>query len=58
LRTSIRFTNRFKGRTASLPQHHAVVSAIERRDEHRAHDAMTDLIAEVMVLIAAAEGKK
>jgi len=57
LRTSIRFTNRFKGRTASLPQHHAVLSAIERRDEHRAHDAMTDLIADVMVLIAAAEGK-
>jgi len=58
LRTSIRFTNRFKGRTASLPQHHAVLSAIERRDEHRAHDGMTDLIADVMALIAAAEGKK
>jgi DNA-binding FadR family transcriptional regulator len=58
LRTSIRFTNRFQGRTASLPQHLAVLSAIERRDEHRAHDAMTDLIADVMMLIAAAEGKK
>src|SRR5687768_15045988 len=32
LRTSIRFTNRFKGRTASLPQHHEVLAAIERRD--------------------------
>jgi DNA-binding FadR family transcriptional regulator len=57
LRTSIRFTNRFKGRTASLPQHHAVLSAIEGRDANRAHDAMTDLIADVMVLIADAERK-
>jgi DNA-binding FadR family transcriptional regulator len=57
LRTSIRFTNRFQGRTASLPQHHDVLSAIERRDEHRAHDAMTDLIADVMMLIAEAERK-
>ena len=55
LRTSIRFTNRFKGRTASLPQHLEVLSAIERRDHHRAHDAMTDLIADVMTLIADAE---
>jgi DNA-binding FadR family transcriptional regulator len=57
LRTSIRFTNRFKGRTASLPQHQAVVTAIEARDQHRAHDAMTDLIAEVNMLIADAERK-
>lgn len=55
LRTSIRFTNRFKGRTASLPQHRDVLTAIERRDPHRAHDAMTDLIADVMALIADAE---
>ncbi len=32
LRTSIRFTNRFKGRTASLPAHHAVLAAIEAKD--------------------------
>jgi DNA-binding FadR family transcriptional regulator len=57
LRTSIRFTNRFKGRTASLPQHRAVLTAIETRDHHLAHDAMTDLIAEVTVLIADAERK-
>lgn len=57
LRTSIRFTNRFKGRTASLPQHYAVFSAIEARDANRARDAMTDLIADVMVLIADAEQK-
>lgn len=55
LRTSIRFTNRFNGRTASLPQHREVLSAIERRDPHRAQDAMTDLIADVMTLIADAE---
>lgn len=57
LRTSIRFTNRFKGRTASLEQHHAVLRAIEARDADRAHDSMTDLIADVMTLIADAERK-
>ena len=35
LRTSIRFTNRFKGRTASLPQHLAVLSAIEKRNPNK-----------------------
>lgn len=55
LRTSIRFTNRFKGRTASLPAHHCVLAAIERRDPDSARDAMTGIIAEVMVLIDAAE---
>jgi DNA-binding FadR family transcriptional regulator len=57
LRTSIRFTNRFKGRTASLPQHLAVLSAIERGDPDRARDAMAELIADVMALIADAEEK-
>jgi DNA-binding FadR family transcriptional regulator len=55
LRTSIRFTNRFKGRTASLPQHHAVLSAIERREPEMAEAGMTALIADVMTLIADAE---
>lgn len=55
LRTSIRFTNRFKGRTASLPQHHAVLSAIERRDADEAQAGMAALIADVMALIADAE---
>lgn len=55
LRTSIRFTNRFKGRTASLPQHHAVLAAIERRDADVARAAMISLIADVMSLIADAE---
>ena len=57
LRTSIRFTNRFKGRTASLPQHLAVRSAIENRDPDGAKAGMTALIADVMTLIADAEGK-
>lgn len=57
LRTSIRFTNRFKGRTASLPQHLAVLAAIEKRDADGAKAGMTALIADVMTLIADAEGK-
>lgn len=58
LRTSIRFTNRFKGRTASLPQHRAVLTAIERRDPNGAEAGMVALIAEVMTLIADAERKR
>lgn len=57
LRTSIRFTNRFKGRTASLPQHRAVLTAIEERSPERAHSAMSVLIMDVMALIADAERK-
>lgn len=57
LRTSIRFTNRFKGRTASLSQHYAVLDAIEKRQPERAHATMGDLIADVMVLISDAERK-
>ena len=50
LRTSIRFTNRFKGRTASLPAHHAVLAAIEAKDPDRARAAMAAIIEDVMVL--------
>ncbi len=57
LKTSIRFTNRFKGRTASLPQHAAVLTAIEARDADAANTAMTALIADVMILISQAEGQ-
>lgn len=57
LRTSIRFTNRLDGRTASLPQHHDVLCAIERHEPARAGEAMTALIAGVMQLIAEAEAK-
>lgn len=55
LRTSIRFTNRFIGRTADLEQHHAVLEAIERRDAEGADAAMAALIVDVQALIAAAE---
>ncbi len=55
LRTSIRFTNRFKGRTASLPQHKAVLDAIAQRAPEQAQAAMAALIADVMLLIAEAE---
>jgi DNA-binding FadR family transcriptional regulator len=57
LRTSIRFTNRFKGRAASLPAHKAVKDAIEARDSVAAQDAMGLIIREVMLLIADAERK-
>jgi DNA-binding FadR family transcriptional regulator len=57
LRTSIRFTNRFNGRTASLPQHLAVLSAIRKRNAEGARKAMIVLIADVMTLIADAERK-
>lgn len=50
LRTSIRFTNRFKGRTASLPAHHAVLAAIEAKDMDSARSAMAAIIDDVMVL--------
>lgn len=55
LRTSIRFTNRFNGRTADLEQHHSVLAAIERRDAEGAQAAMALLIAGVGELIATAE---
>jgi DNA-binding FadR family transcriptional regulator len=55
LRTSIRFTNRFNGRTASLPQHRDVLTAIQARDGFGAKAAMTVLIDDVLALIAAAE---
>ena len=55
LRTSIRFTNRFKGHTASLPAHRFVLDAIAARDAATARTAMAAIIEDVMVLIAEAE---
>jgi DNA-binding FadR family transcriptional regulator len=55
LRTSIRFTNGFNGRTASLPAHRAVLTAIEARDAAGAKAAMAAIIEEVVVLIDDAE---
>ena len=54
LHTSIRFTNRIKGRTASLADHAAVERAILARDAETARAAMRHLIAEVLELIDAA----
>ena len=55
LRTSIRFTNRFNNRTADLPQHRAVLTAIEQHDGEAASAAMRSLIVDVMTLIGSAE---
>jgi DNA-binding FadR family transcriptional regulator len=55
LRTSIRFTNRFEGRTASLPAHQAVLAAIEAADPAAARDSMAAIIADVMAMIEEAE---
>ena len=54
LRTSIHFTNRFVGRTASLPQHYAVLEAIETAAPAPAAAAMRELIDDVLTLISAA----
>jgi DNA-binding FadR family transcriptional regulator len=51
LRTSIRFTNRIKGRTADLAQHGAVLIAIERRRPDAADKAMRAIITDVVELI-------
>jgi DNA-binding FadR family transcriptional regulator len=55
LRTSIRFTNRFQGRTASLPAHHRVLAAIEAGDCAESRAAMAAIIADVMAMIEDAE---
>jgi DNA-binding FadR family transcriptional regulator len=54
LRTSIRFTNRFKGRTASLPAHHAVLAEIQAGDAAGARAAMAAIIDDVVELFEAA----
>ena len=51
LRTSIRFTNRLKGHSASLPAHEAVLRAIIASDGPGAHAAMYAIIADVLALI-------
>lgn len=55
LRTSIRFTNRIKGRTASIADHAAVRDAIQARDPEAARSAMRFLIADVLDLIERVE---
>lgn len=51
LRTSIRFTNRIKGRIASVADHAAVCDAIISRDPDGAGTAMRALIGDVLDLI-------
>jgi DNA-binding FadR family transcriptional regulator len=55
LRTSIRFTNRFKGHIASLPAHKAVRDGIATGKGAKARRAMRAIIDDVMRLIADAE---
>lgn len=55
LRTSIRFTNRIVGRTASVSDHAAVRDAIVRRHPEGARVAMKKIIADVLELIETAE---
>lgn len=51
LQTSIRFTNRIKGRSASASDHAAVADAIAARDADSARAAMAGIIGEVLALI-------
>ena len=51
LRTSIRFTNRIKGRSASIEDHRAVHDAIAARDAAGARTAMKRIIGDVLILI-------
>lgn len=51
LRTSIRFTNRIKGRPANVADHALVRDAILARDPVAAREAMRSLIADVLDLI-------
>jgi DNA-binding FadR family transcriptional regulator len=51
LRTSIRFTNRIKGRTADVDEHAKVLDAIIARDSHAARIAMRTIIGDVLGLI-------
>ena len=55
LRSSIQFTNRMKGRTASVEDHAAVRDAIMRRNPEAARVAMKKIIADVLDLIEAAD---
>lgn len=54
LRTSIRFTNRFKGHSASVPEHEAVKDAIFAGDPDEARRAMRGIIVDVLGLIGEA----
>jgi DNA-binding FadR family transcriptional regulator len=55
LRSSIQFTNRVRGETASVVDHAAVSDAIVRRDAEGAYAAMRKIVQDVLVLIDDAE---
>lgn len=55
LRTSIRFTNRVKGRTANVADHAAVRDAIVKGNADKARKAMRALISDVLDLIDTAK---
>lgn len=57
LRTSIRFTNRIKGRTANISDHARVRDAIGSGDMETARVAMRSLIGDVLELIEATEAQ-
>lgn len=58
LRTSIRFTNRIKGRTANIADHAAVRDAIVAHNPDAARVAMRRLIADVLALIEQVEADR
>jgi DNA-binding FadR family transcriptional regulator len=58
LRTSIRFTNRLKGRTANVADHAAVRDAIAAHDSEGARTAMRALIGDVLELIDDVEARE
>lgn len=57
LRTSIRFTNRLAGRSASIPEHTAVHDAIMVGDGKEAQVRMRQLIVNVLTLIEKVEAE-
>ena len=57
LRSSIQFTNRIKGRTASVTDHAAVSDAIIRRHAEGAYVAMRKIVGDVLELIDSADQK-
>ena len=57
LRTSIRFTNRIKGHSASLPAHAAVRDAGAAGDAASARKAMETIITDALLLIGDARSK-
>ncbi|WP_404336846.1 FadR/GntR family transcriptional regulator [Sphingomonas sp. MMS12-HWE2-04] len=58
LHTSIRFTNRLKGRTANVIDHTVVRDAIAARDPDAARIAMRALIGDVLELIEQVESRQ